>query len=438
MFYIIDYVVFFGMLLISVIIGVYFGFCGKTQTKDDYLLGGKSMSVIPIALSLIAGHVSGITLLALPSDVYLYGANYLWISVALLFVGFLTCYVYLPVIAKLQSASVFDYLDRRFNRKIRMLASFLFALQLILYNPVVAYIPAIAFSQASGISAYLITPIVCIVCTFYTTIGGFKAVVWTDALQFTAMIGAIVAIFSLGVQSVGGFANMFTKASEGQRFDFDFSLDPTIREGFFPILLGGTVLWLYNVALQPPSVQKYISVSSLSNARRASVILIIGLVILKVSNVLIGTTMYVRYEKCDPLSTGEVTRTDQILPYFVMDVAKHLPGLPGLFIAGIFSAGLSTLSTMFNTLSATIYNDFVVEFSSANVSERRTNYTLKLIVIVSGTVCTILTFFIDKMGGLFHFVNASQGLIAGLFVGLFSLGMIYPIANAKVWSLNLY
>ncbi|KAK5642687.1 hypothetical protein RI129_008854 [Pyrocoelia pectoralis] len=431
MFYITDYVVFFGMLLISVFIGIYFGFCGKSQTQDEYLLGGKKMSITPIALSLIAGHVSGITLLALPSDVYLYGANYLWMAVALLFISLLTCYVYLPVISKLQNASVFDYLDQRFNRTIRMLASFLFALQLLLYNPVVAYIPAIAFSQASGISVQLITPIVCLVCTFYTTIGGFKAVVWSDAFQFIAMIGSITAIFCLGIRSIGGFGNMFTKAIDGHRFDFDFSLDPTIREGFFPILLGGTVHWLYNVALQPPSVQKYISVSTLPKARRVSIILTIGLVLLKVFNVLVGIIMYVRYEKCDPLWTGEVTRADQILPYFVMDVARHVPGLPGLFIAGIFSAALSTLSTMFNTLSATIYNDFISGFLPVNVSERKTNYILKLIVIISGVVCTMLTFFIEKMGSLFHFVNASQGLIAGLFVGLFSLGMIYPIANVK-------
>lgn len=54
-----------------------------------------------------------------------------------------------------------------------------------------------------------------------------------------------------------------------------------------------------------------------------------------------------------------ISRTDQTLPYYVMDVAGHLPGLPGLFLAGLVSAALATMSASLNTVSGTIYEDFI-------------------------------------------------------------------------------
>lgn len=65
----------------------------------------------------------------------------------------------------------------------------------------------------------MIAPIVCGVCIFYTTIGGLKAVVWTDTLQFTITIGAVTAIFFLGISDAGGFQAMWQKAKEGDRLN---------------------------------------------------------------------------------------------------------------------------------------------------------------------------------------------------------------------------
>lgn len=54
-----------------------------------------------------------------------------------------------------------------------------------------------------------------------------------------------------------------------------------------------------------------------------------------------------------------VPRSDKILPYYVLDVAANVPGLPGLFLAGLVSASLSTMSAGLNTVTGTIYEDFI-------------------------------------------------------------------------------
>lgn len=66
---------------------------------------------------------------------------------------------------------------------------------------------------------HFITPVICGVCIFYTTIGGLKAVVWTDTLQFSITLGAVITVFFLGSSATGGFGVVWQKALEGGRLD---------------------------------------------------------------------------------------------------------------------------------------------------------------------------------------------------------------------------
>lgn len=75
------------------------------------------------------------------------------------------------------------------------------------------------FFLATGINVHYITPVICGVCIFYTTIGGLKAVVWTDTLQFTITVGAILTVLVLGAAEAGGFLHVWNKAVEGHRLD---------------------------------------------------------------------------------------------------------------------------------------------------------------------------------------------------------------------------
>lgn len=71
----------------------------------------------------------------------------------------------------------------------------------------------------------------------------------------------------------------------------------------------------------------------------------IGHLVIKVLSVYNGMMVYSSFESCDPVSEGKVAKPDQIFPYFVMNVSKKIPGLPGLFVAGVFSAALSSMSS---------------------------------------------------------------------------------------------
>ena len=72
----------------------------------------------------------------------------------------------------------------------------------------------------TGINLYIVTPIITIICIFYTTVGGLKAVVWTDTLQFLLMVVAIIAVITLGLLSVDGVENVWEAAERGKRLIF--------------------------------------------------------------------------------------------------------------------------------------------------------------------------------------------------------------------------
>ncbi|KAJ8951880.1 hypothetical protein NQ318_019856, partial [Aromia moschata] len=115
-------------------------------------------------------YISGISILGIPAEMYTYGTQFWMIIASEGFVSLAMAYGYLPVFYKLQITSSYEYLNLRFNQTVRLLGSILFLTKMLLYIPIVIYVPALAFSQVTGINLHLVTPVVCVVCIFYTTL----------------------------------------------------------------------------------------------------------------------------------------------------------------------------------------------------------------------------------------------------------------------------
>lgn len=119
------------------------------------------------------------------------------------------------------------------------------------------------------------------------------------------------------------------------------------------------------------------------------------------------------------------------MPYYVMNISKNIPGLPGLFISGIMAAGLSTMSAMLNTLSGTIYEDFI-KHRIKNVTEKTSSNIMKCIVVIVGIIVVLSVFWVEKMGAILHFSYSIHGLTSGTLLGIYTIGMISRRVNTKV------
>uniref|UniRef100_A0A1Y1MY70 Sodium-dependent multivitamin transporter n=1 Tax=Photinus pyralis TaxID=7054 RepID=A0A1Y1MY70_PHOPY len=148
-----DYAVFGVMLSVSGIIGIFFGCFGtKQNSTDEYLLGGRKLHILPVSMSIIASNISGLAVLGVSADIYRYGAAHVWALIPIAICPLACIYVYMPVFLKLKLITTYQYLQIRFDNTIKMLASFIYIFHLIIYNPVVIFLPCLAFNQGTFLS----------------------------------------------------------------------------------------------------------------------------------------------------------------------------------------------------------------------------------------------------------------------------------------------
>ncbi|XP_075166349.1 sodium-coupled monocarboxylate transporter 2-like [Haematobia irritans] len=428
---IIDYIVFSCMLMISAGIGVYFGFFSKSKnTTDEYLMGGKNMKTIPIAISLVASQLSAIAIMSVPAENYTFGFGYICMVMAVIPVIPILNYIIVPVFYNNNISNCYEYLEIRFNKSTRRFITAAFVLSALLMLPVFMFVPSLAFSQVTGINIHVINTIVCSICIFYTMLGGIKAVVWTDVVQAGIMIGSVLLVGILGILKVGGFGKVIEKASEGGRFDLYFGFDPRVRTTVWGLFNGGILLWAGHIGLNQSCVQRIVSLPSLDKARRALNVAGIGILLIMSFNCFTGIVMFARYAGCDPILAGIVEKADKIMPFFVQDIVGHLKGMPGVFISCVFSAALSTMSATLNSLAGVVYFDYIKPF--IRHTDNRANTIMRIFVVTTGCYCIAGGFVVEKFNSILQTILTIMAINAGAVVGVFLLGMLVPRVNGKV------
>lgn len=427
----VDYVVFGGMLLLSALTGVYHGCHGKKKLTTRKYLMGSNMQVFPVAMSLIASYVSGVTILGTPAEIYNFGTQYLIIVPAIWLMGIVVGVVYLPVFCKLEVNSSYEYLELRFNRKVRTVACLMFILDEIMFLPILIYVPALAFNQVTGVSIHVIGTIVSVICIFYTVIGGLKAVVWTDTLQIIIMFISVVAIVIIGTVAVGGPSEIWRISDEGGRLIF-FNTNPSMyeRHTVWSVLVGGVFYWTSFNAVNQTMVQRYMSLCSLKQARRSLALFTVGVSVFVTICCYTGLLVYTTYVTCDPLQSELVKADDQLLPVFVMQTVGHLQGVPGLFIAGVFGAALSSLSVVLNSTAAVLLEDVVKGVLRLKPSEKVSRWFVKGSALVLGMLALGFLYIVEHLGGVLSVATSLSAIAAGTTFGVFTLGMLVPWADS--------
>ncbi|XP_023559999.1 sodium-coupled monocarboxylate transporter 2 isoform X2 [Octodon degus] len=433
-----DYVVFAALFIVSSGIGVFFAIKErKKATSKEFLIGGRQMSFGPVALSLTASFMSAVTVLGTPAEVYRFGASFTLFFIAYGFVIIFTSELFLPVFYRSGITSTYEYLQLRFNKPVRYAATVIYIVQTVLYTGVVVYAPALALNQVTGFDLWGSVFATGIVCTFYCTLGGLKAVVWTDAFQMVVMIVGFLTVLIQGSMKAGGFHNVLEQAANGSRLQIvDFDADPLRRHTFWTISVGGTFTWLGIYGVNQSTIQRCISCKTEKHAKLALYFNLLGLWIILVCAVFSGLIMYSYFKDCDPWTSGMISAPDQLMPYFVMEIFDKMPGLPGLFVACAFSGTLSTVAASINALATVTFEDFV-KSCFPSLSDKISTWTSKGLCLLFGVLCTSMAVAASLMG------SVVQGAIGGLLTGItlsswVTIGaFVYPAPDVKTRPLPL-
>ncbi|MEL6273911.1 MAG: sodium:solute symporter, partial [Bacteroidota bacterium] len=266
---IIDWTIMCGTLAAIVIYGVWK--TRKVNTVDGYLRGERDLKWYTIGLSVMATQASAITFLSTPGQAFDSGMGFAQFYFGLPIAMVILCVFVLPIYYRLNVYTAYEYLESRFDVRVRVLTAVLFLIQRGLAAGITIFAPAIILSKILGWSLGWTVIIIGAVVIFYTVMGGTKAVSVTQKQQMIVIllgmaIAAVVVVFKLppevSFQDALGLAGKTGKL-EVVNFEFDLNERYNIWSGIF----GSVFLFLSYFGTDQSQVQRYLSGKSLTESR---------------------------------------------------------------------------------------------------------------------------------------------------------------------------
>ncbi|XP_037521169.1 sodium-coupled monocarboxylate transporter 2 [Rhipicephalus sanguineus] len=426
-----DYVVLISLLVLSAGIGVLFAWRNRRKNNRQFLTANRELSWVPVSLSMMASFVSSASVLGMPSEVFVRGSLMWTGAIGSTLAILMAAFIFMPMFYKMDVTSINEYLEKRFSsRAVRKMGSIIFIAHTIFLLGIALYGPSLALGSVTGIPVWSSILVNGAVCTFYTSIGGIKAVVWTDVVQVILIFTAYIMVIACGLHHLGGFGVMWQNARNGGRVIFtNFDTSPYETYTTWTMVLGFTVTLMGMYCANQIQAQRYTSIGSLKGARKALMLNVPGMALNMIMTVLSGLTLYAVYGRCDPRLTGDIRKADQLMPYIIQDLLYQYPGLSGLMAAAVYSSSLSTLSSGYNSLAAVTWEDFLRP--CMETSESTALKITKVTAATYGILSMLIAFLVGTMESIMQAGLTMGGALCGPRVAIFTLGLLFPCCKKK-------
>lgn len=416
-----DWLILSGYIVAISVLGALF--YRKRTTSGDFFLGGRRMSALPVAVSLVAADMSAISYMGAPAWAYKHNLELVWSSWSYLLVAPVVMFLFMPFYARFNFYSAYEYLERRFDLKTRLVGSAIFLLMRSSHVAIVIYAPSLILSLITGLPLIGCVLVIGVCTTLYTTMGGMKAVIWTDVTQFSILVTGLVAVVFLSISHVaGGIPTVWRVAHEAGRFHlFNFSTDLRQTTTFWATVIGGGFMALSTLGTDQAYLQRYFTTSSLKEGQRS--ILLDAIIAAPVSLLLysVGPVLYTFYH-FNPGHLDGLPALDALLPFFVV---RELGGLlSGLVIASIFAASMAVMSAGINALTTATTVDFYKRLARPNCSDAQAVRAGRIGTVVWGTLATFGALLAPRLGPIINAFNIINSFLGGPILGIFLLGML--------------
>ena len=215
-----DWVIVALYLVLMAYMGIYFS--RRQTTLDRYLLADRSMGWLPVGLSLMAALNSGMDYLMQPSSTIRYGAMLVLGIFSWLAIYPWVARVVFPFYRRLDFYTVYEYLEARFDVRVRTLAAGIFILWRLGWMATAMYVPSLAINAVTGgqVGMNTMTVLVGVIVTITTMLGGIQGVIWTDVVQFCVMFGGLTAtVWIVWANVDGGLAEIWNVSAAAGKLD---------------------------------------------------------------------------------------------------------------------------------------------------------------------------------------------------------------------------
>src|SRR5213594_1530769 len=438
------------ILIIS--IGLYMG--RKEENLKDFALGGRAIPWWAVLASIIAAETSAGTFFGTPGEGFaLRNYTYVQLALATILARILVSYIFIKPYYNYKVYSIYEYLTARFGVPTKNAASAVFIITRLLASGARLYFAAIALAlayemisgtrpgQKETLFIYIGATIAIVILTaIYTTLGGIKAVIWTDLIQASIMIGS--ALIALGllysaipggwneiVERHGGFAisDFFTTGLDPAKHGWDkikgmFAIEYTIFAG----LIGSTFMTMSTHGTDQDMVQRMLTAPDVRRSRRSLIMSGLADIPIVLTFLSIGLLLWVYYQ-AHPDPTLPTTPNETFCHFILYQMPV---GLRGLLIAGIFATAMGSLSTAINALATSFTRDWYEPYiNTASTSEQSLRavrwatvwFSLLMIVVASTTAYLVIVY--PKVR-IIPIVLGIYGYTYGSVLGIFFAGML--------------
>jgi len=445
----------FVYLLLILSLGFVFG---RNQSRSEFFLAGGSMGWLPVGLSVMATLFSSNSFVFYPSAAF---GDSLRIGLSLIAFALMTpvvIWVFIPVYARLNVETAYEYLEKRFHVSVRVLASGLFVLLRIGWIASATYAASLVVSSVAGIPQTAVIVGLGAASIGYTMLGGLRAVMWTDVVQFVVFAATILVTLGLilmqGDSSPGEIVQGYFAGREGLIVDFTPSM--TLPYGSWVILFGVFLEALSAFGVDQVAVQRYLSARSERTSQWGAALNLAAMWIVIPGLLMIGVGLF-GYFTQHPTELGQGTLaeilardpaiSDRAMPEFVR--LHFPPGLAGLFLAALMAAIMSSVDSGIHSVTTALVVDFRDRlFPRLRPKDARGELrSIRLMVLAIGFTAITLACFVGPLGNVFDIgkkLTAAFGgpLLAIFILALFSrratwLGVLLSVSLSTVLTLIL-
>lgn len=412
---------------------------GKQSSANDYFLGSKKIPWWAVCFSVVATETSTLTFISIPGLAYLTNMSFLQLAMGFILGRIIVAAIFLPRYYAGNLETAYQFLGNRFGEPMRKYASVTFIILRIFADGVRLFTTAIPVKFITGLGYTECILIVGIITVIYSYIGGIKAVIWTDVVQmFVYMLGAVVSFIVIWQMLPGGWDDVLKLTMPTDKFQI-FSLPKSFTDMFtggYNIiggLIGGAFLAMASHGTDQMMVQRLLTCKDVASSKKA--VILSGVIVFFQFAVflVIGIMLYTLYEGADfktlMMNGKNLTKSDEIFPMFIV---SSLPvGIAGLIVAGLLSASMSTLSSVFNSLASTTIFDLMKGSKLFTSEAQKLKYSRLATIFWAIVIMSTGLLFESETNPAVDFALKIQSLIYGGLLGVFLIGVFMKSADLK-------
>jgi len=419
-------------------------FTGKNDSNEDFFKAGKKSPWYLVAFGMVGTSLSGVTFISVPGWVEASEFGYFQVVLGYLVGYFVVAFVLLPIYYRLNLTSIYEFLLQRFGTVSHKTGAFFFFLSRVLGASFRLYLVAIVLQQfvfdrygvPFGITVFISIALIWI----YTNRGGIKTIVWTDTLQTTFMIAAVVLSIIMINQELNWSFGDFILSDDLKNYSTVFFTDDFLaRNHFVKSFLGGMFVTICMTGLDQDMMQKNLTCKNLKDAQKNMVSFSIVLVVVTFLFMLLGALLFIyAHQKGIGIPSMDGSpKTDLLFPEIALNSGLGIT-LSITFMLGLIAAAYSSADSALTSLTTSFCVDFLNLEKKSEQNQKRIRKQVHIVMSL-GLIIVIIAFKYILNTNIIDSLLTVAGYTYGPLLGLFAFGIFtkYQIKDRWVWAVAL-